>query len=113
MTRRVNTVALIAAESNTKVFGDPFFAAIVRGIRQELGKSSIHLVLSMVQTTEDLKRVEAFLRGGHVDGVLVISEQDSVDVTGHAITSGMPVVVGGRPLTPIPDVLYVGTDNVW
>lgn len=112
MTRRVDTVALVAAESNTRVFGDPFFAAIVRGTSQELGRAGIHLVLSMAQTTVDLTRVEAFLRGGHVDGALVISEHESVDVIGQTLAAGIPVVVGGRPLTLGPETYFVDHDNV-
>ncbi|GGL43342.1 LacI family DNA-binding transcriptional regulator [Phycicoccus endophyticus] len=112
MTRRSETVALVAAESTTRVFGDPFFAAVTRGAGQELARSGLHLVLSMVQSEEDLERLAGFVRGGHLDGILVISEHDSRDVVGVAAGSGLPVVVGGRPMTPHGEVPYVDNDNV-
>lgn len=112
MTRRVDTVALIAAESDTRVFGDPFFSAIVRGVGQELSRADVHLVLSMAQSEADMERVETYLRGGHVDGALVISEHDRLDVIGHARATGIPLVVGGRPMGPENDVVFVDHDNV-
>ena len=111
MTNRADTVALVAAESTSRVFGDPFFAAIARGASQELARGGLHMVLSMAQTDEDLVRVGAFLAGGHVDGALVISEHDSHDVIGVATASGIPVVVGGRPLARHPGVDFVDNDN--
>ncbi len=111
MTRRTDTVALIAAESETRIFGDPFFAAIVRGISQELTRSDMHLVLSMAQSEQDMERVENYLQGGHVDGALIISEHDSLDVIRHAASSGVPLVVGGRPFAANPDVIFVDHDN--
>lgn len=111
MTRRADTVALVAAESTSRVFGDPFFAAIARGASQELARGGLHMVLSMAQTDTDLARVGAFLGGGHVDGALVISEHDSHDVIGLATAAGIPVVVGGRPLAVHAGVVFVDNDN--
>lgn len=111
MTRRSSTVALVAAESEARFFGDPFFAGIVRGASQELSDAGMHLVISMARGADDLDRVGSFVRGGHVDGVLVISEHDSVDVLGQLRPSGVPLVVGGRPLSDAPDVAYVDHDN--
>ncbi|NHA66833.1 LacI family DNA-binding transcriptional regulator [Phycicoccus flavus] len=112
MTRRVDTVALVAAEAPSRVFGDPFFAAVARGASQELARSGLHMVLSMVQTPEDRARLAAFLRGGHVDGALVISEHGDEDVVGAAVGAGIAVVVGGRPVTPHEGVASVDHDNV-
>ena len=111
MTRRSSTVALVAAESEARFFGDPFFAGIVRGASQELSDAGMHLVISMARSADDLERVGDFVRGGHVDGVLVISEHDSVDVLGQLQEAGVPVVMGGRPLTPHADVAFVDHDN--
>ena len=111
MTRRVDTVALVAAESTTRVFGDPFFAAVARGASQELARSGLHMVLSMTQGADDLARLQRFLRGGHVDGVLLVSEHDDHDVAGVAIDAGLAVVVGGRPLATRSGLAYVDNDN--
>ena len=111
MTRRVDTVALVAAESAGRVFGDPFFAAIARGASHELARSGVHMVLSMTQGADDLTRLENFLRGGHVDGVLLVSEHGDQDIAGVARAAGLEVVVGGRPLATADGLAYVDNDN--
>ncbi|WP_307835860.1 LacI family DNA-binding transcriptional regulator [Phycicoccus sonneratiae] len=111
MTRRTDAVALVAVESPNRVFGDPFFAAVTRGASQELGRSGVHMVLSMVQTDADLERFAGFLRGGHVDGALVISEHGDHDVVGLVERCGIAVVAGGRPVATHPDAAHVDHDN--
>lgn len=111
MTRRTDTVVLVAAESSTRFFADPFFAAVVRGVSQELARAGLHLVLSVAQDREDVERVEAFVQGGHVDGALVLSEHDHLDTAGRLRAAGVPVVVGGRPFRTDVDVGYVDHDN--
>ncbi|MBT9254873.1 LacI family transcriptional regulator [Phycicoccus sp. MAQZ13P-2] len=112
MTRRADAVTLVAAEATSRVFGDPFFAAVARGASQELARSGLHMVLSMVQTDEDLDRLAGFLRGGHVDGALVISEHGDHDVVGLVEGCGITVVAGGRPVAEHPGVGHVDHDNV-
>jgi DNA-binding LacI/PurR family transcriptional regulator len=112
MTRRADAVTLIAVESTSRVFGDPFFAAIARGASQELARSGVHMVLSMMQTDADLDRLAAFLRGGHVDGALVISEHGDHDVVGLVEDCGIAVVVGGRPVARHDEIGHVDHDNV-
>ena len=111
MTRRTDTVVLVAAESSTRFFADPFFAAVVRGVSQELARAGLHLVLSVAQDREDVDRVEGFVQGGHVDGALVLSEHDHLDTAGRLRAAGVPVVVGGRPFRSDVDVGYVDHDN--
>lgn len=46
MTGRTETIALVAAEPDARVFGDPFFSSIVRGVSLEMADAGQHLVLS-------------------------------------------------------------------
>jgi DNA-binding LacI/PurR family transcriptional regulator len=112
MTRRTNALALVAAEPDTRVFGDPFFAGIVRGVSQELTAIGMQLVVSMVQSPEDVRRVETYLLGKPVDGVLLISEHGHHHLASTLVSHGIPLVIGGRPLDTDLDVAYVDNDNV-
>lgn len=99
MTRRTDAVALLASEPDARVFGDPFFSGIVRGISQETNRVGLQLVLLMAQTTQDLDRVKRYLRAGPVDGVLLISEHAGDDsLLAMLDEAGIPLVFGGRPL---------------
>lgn len=56
MTRRTGTVTLVAVETDTRFFGDPFFAQIVRGVSRELAGSTVRLTLSMTKPTRRSRR---------------------------------------------------------
>ena len=45
-----------------RVFGDPFFSAIVRGVSQELLDAGVQLTLLMAQSYPDLDRIERYHR---------------------------------------------------
>ncbi len=111
MTRHSDVVALLVTESDARLFGDPFFASIVRGVSQELNRAGLNLVLSVAQEPEELERLETFLAGGLVEGALVISEHRGFDVVTHALNAGLPVVMGGRPFGRRADVCFVDNDN--
>jgi DNA-binding LacI/PurR family transcriptional regulator len=112
MTRRTDTVTLIAAETDTRVFGDPFFAQIVRGVSKELRSSPIRLTLSMTETDDEAAAVAKYLSGGHTDGVLLISEHGRHRIAEQLTEAGIPVVIGGRPMDPHVEVSYIDHDNV-
>lgn len=112
MTRRTDTIALVAAEGDRRVFGDPFFAQIVRGVSLELGSAGARLSLTMTQTDADAEPLAKYFASGHADGVLLISEHGRHRLAEQFATAGTPVVIGGRPLDPALRVTYVDNDNV-
>lgn len=84
ITQQTDMVALIAGEPNARFFHDPFFEGISRGAAQELGEVDMRLLMLMIQTPDDLARVQRYLLGRPVDGVLVISEHWSNRRPGRA-----------------------------
>jgi len=113
VTRRTDTFALVASEPDVRVFGDPFFSGIVRGVMLEMGAAELQVVLMMAQSAHDLNRVERYVRSGAVDGVLLISEHSTVDPLPAAmLAAGIPLVIGGRPMSPDLGVPYVDNDNI-
>ena len=112
MTRRTDSVTLVAAEGDDRVFGDPFFAQIVRGASQELTRAGVQLSLSMTQSESQITALSRYLAGGHTDGVLLISEHGGHRLAEKLVEAGIPVVIGGRPLDPAIEVPYVDNDNV-
>ncbi|MBS1694478.1 MAG: LacI family DNA-binding transcriptional regulator [Actinobacteria bacterium] len=106
-TRRTDTIALVIAEDEERVFSEPFFAGLLRGISRAVEASSRRLVLSMVPAESQLERLAQFLTPQHVDGVLVASMHDGLDLP-RAL--GVPVVYVGRPTDP--EASFVDVDNV-
>ena len=112
VTRRTDTVALVAAEPAGTVFGDPFFGDVVRGVTQEATAAGLQTSLFMTASAADLDRVARYLASAPVDGVLVVAEHAGHDPLPAAMTAaGVPLVIGGRPLQPGVDVPYVDNDN--
>ena len=110
-TRRSDSVGVVIAEPTGRIFGDPFFAEVLRGISAGLAARQLHLVLVMSQTPEEERWAEGYLTsGGHVDGVIMFSLHGDDPLPDHLQSRGIPVVVGGEP----PErarVSYVDNDN--
>lgn len=96
VTRRTGTVALVIAEAEERIFGEPFFAGVVRGISAALNEGSKQLVLSLVHTNEQAERLGGYLTRQHVDGVLLLSLHDDEAFPVDLDARGLPVVLGGR-----------------
>ena len=113
MTRRTDALALLVSEPDVRVFSDPFFSGIIRGVSQEINAAGLQLVLLLSQTPQDLPRVERFLKSGPVDGALMISEHAADDPLPLWLArSGIPFVVGGRPVLPDLSAAYVDHENL-
>ena len=111
--KRTDTLALVASEPDVRVFGDPYFSGIVRGVTAEASAAGLQLVLLMAQSHEDLERVTRYVRSGAVDGVLLISEHAGHDPLPAAMDeAGIPFVIGGRPFDDSLGLLFVDNDNV-
>ena len=110
VTRRTDTVALVVSESELRVFDEPYFAGTIRGIGSALAETGLQLILAMAQSQEEHGRLEHYLTGQHVDGVLLLSLHGADPLPGRLEAMGVPTVLGGRPvgLTPYS---YVDMDN--
>jgi len=115
VTQRTDSVALVVSESEERVFGEPFFAGIVRGISSGLLDTQMQLWLAMAQSQAERERLEHHLTNQHVDGVLLLSLHDSDPLPTLLEQRGLPSVLGGRPARMLhPDAgpaYFVDVDN--
>jgi DNA-binding LacI/PurR family transcriptional regulator len=110
VTRRSDSVGVVITEPTGRLFTDPFFPRLLRGISAELSARGRQLVLLMPESDADERRTAAYLSAGHVDGVLLTSLHGDDRVPNELAARGMPVVIGGRPLHD-NGVSYVDVDN--
>jgi DNA-binding LacI/PurR family transcriptional regulator len=110
VTRRSDSVGVVITEPTARLFVDPFFPRLLRGISGELGSRDLQLVLLMPEPGRDAARAEAYLSGGHVDGVLLVSLHGDDPLPKRLAGRGIPIVVGGRPPRGAA-VSYVDVDN--
>ncbi len=113
VTRRTDTIALVVSESRDRLFADPFFADIIRGVSSVLHERDLQLMLTTARGEAEHKRVGEYLSGSHVDGALLVSLHRDDPLASRLAESGVPVVHGGRPYsTAQPAAFCVDMDNV-
>lgn len=110
VTRRTDTVALVVSESEERVWGEPFFAGIIRGISASLSETGLQLLLAMAQSPAEHERLERYLAGRHVDGALLLSLHGDDPLPQRLEERGLPTVTAGSQLGRTP-VAFVDADN--
>ncbi|MBB5872494.1 DNA-binding LacI/PurR family transcriptional regulator [Allocatelliglobosispora scoriae] len=110
VTQRTDSVALVVSESGDRLFGEPFFAGIVRGISTVLADTQLQLWLAMAQSPAERVRIEHHLTDQHVDGVLLLSLHGADPLPALLAERGLPTVFGARPVSGTG--FYVDVDNV-
>lgn len=108
--RRSDTVAFVVTESDDRLFGDPYFARMLRGAQSAVAAAGLQLVLVVAADADDVARVERYAGGGHVDGVLLVSLHGDDALPRRLEDLGVPVVVSGSPAAP--ELYCVDADNV-
>ncbi|MFF4019206.1 LacI family DNA-binding transcriptional regulator [Streptomyces sp. NPDC001843] len=115
VTHRTGAVAVVAPQPENRLFLDPFFDCLLRGIRRELARHGAQAVLLFLDEPEDYARVTDYLAGGHVDGALLFSLRPGDRLHEMIDKVGLPAVFGGRPLLRDGDSVrghaYVDGDN--
>jgi DNA-binding LacI/PurR family transcriptional regulator len=110
--RRTDSIALVMREPDATVLGDPYLGNIIIATSQTLIGTGVQLVLVNAQNTAEHAQLADYVRGGHVDGVLLASMHDDDPLPRVLLEAGIPTVVHGRPSRPLPGLSYVDVDNV-
>lgn len=112
VTQRTDSIALVISEPGTRVFSDdPWFSMAIRSASMELEEANKQVVLMMAANARSHARVERYIAGGHVDGVMLISMHNADPLPAALSRLRVPVVSYGRPAVPV-DMPYVDNDNV-
>src|SRR3954465_2168815 len=73
VTRRSDSIAVVITEPTGRLFSDPFFPRLLRGVSSELAARDRQLVLLMPDTAADEARAGDYLTAGHADGAVLVS----------------------------------------
>lgn len=112
VTRRTGAIALVISEPEERLFSEPFFAGVVRGISQVMDERDRQLVLVLVHGAAQRRdEPAAYLSPQHVDGALLLSQHEGDDLPQQLRERGLVLVHGGRP-PGVENASYVDVDNV-
>lgn len=109
--RRADAVALVMTKADWRLFGEPFFSEVVRAVGDALAEVDVQLLLTLVRTDAERQRLVKYVRGGRVDGVLLMSMRAEDRLPDMLADAGVPTVLLGRR-SGEERVTYVDADNV-
>ncbi|MER5352498.1 LacI family DNA-binding transcriptional regulator [Kitasatospora sp. NPDC002551] len=108
---RTDAVALVVPETEARLFAEPYFLDIIRGVSAELAAADKQLLLTLIRTEQERQRFEQYLAAQRVDGVLMVSVHRDDPLPDLARELGLPTVLNGRR-SPDEPASYVDSDNV-
>ncbi len=111
VTRRTDSIAFLVAENEERMFHDPYFLGVLRGAQAEAARAGQQLVFAIASTEAETAQFTRFVRGGHVDGVLLVSLHGEDALSHDLERSGVPTVLNGRPCEPDSPLFSVDSDN--
>jgi DNA-binding LacI/PurR family transcriptional regulator len=109
-TRRSNAVAFVLSEPHDLLFEDPNFSVLLRFATTALARENMTLLLTLDGDNAARDRILSYVRGGYVDGVLLVSTHGDDPLFEQLAQARIPVVVSGRPLGH-ENLAYVVVDS--
>ncbi|MFF5973784.1 LacI family DNA-binding transcriptional regulator [Streptomyces sp. NPDC012769] len=107
---RTDAIALVIPEAEARLFAEPYFLDIIRGVSAELGEADKQLLLTLVRTERERQRFEQYLAAQRVDGVLLASVHADDPLPDLVRELGLPLVLNGRRSAD-ESAAYVDSDN--
>lgn len=94
--RTSSYVFLLTAEQRA-LFDDPNFGILFRSAAEALDRRKLALVLMVASTPGERRRAKAYILGGHVDGVLLVSPHEGDTLVTELLEAQIPIVSNGAP----------------
>jgi DNA-binding LacI/PurR family transcriptional regulator len=98
VTRRTNYAAVVLSEPQERLFEDPNLPVLLRVLGQHLADLQLTMVLLFAGSDPERRNVLEFLRGGHVDGALLLSAHGGDLILQGATDCPVPIVACGQPI---------------
>ncbi|MBM7056870.1 LacI family DNA-binding transcriptional regulator [Streptomyces durocortorensis] len=92
---RTDAIALVVPEPETRFFAEPYFSAIVRGVGAALADTEMQLLLTLVGSDRERRRLAQYLTAHRVDGVLLVAVHAHDPLPELLEQLGMPCVISG------------------
>ncbi|MEO6530142.1 MAG: LacI family DNA-binding transcriptional regulator [Specibacter sp.] len=108
--RRTKSVAFVVHESHNLFYDDPNLGGMLAAANRVLSDADFQLVIMIVDTEQSMIRIGDLLRGGYVDGAILVSVRADDPLLNIVQSLGLPAAMAGRPDGP-STVPWVDVDN--
>lgn len=109
-TGRTGLVAVVIDDEPTAL-SDPFWGVILAGISRVFLANDLHSLLMVTPLDSEDSAIAHYLEGGEVDGAIFLQVHKDA-VINKVASTGLPVVLIGRPIDEDSLIPFVDTDNV-
>lgn len=111
VTQQSHAIALVVHEPHALVLEDPNIGNILLGTNAVLSEADYQMVTLILDSQRDSDRVADYLRGGFVDGAIILSARANDPIALAIAQLAIPAAFVGHPIGT-PDLPYIGIDNV-
>lgn len=106
------TIGLVMPNSTDKVFQNPFFPEVIRGISKTAHSMEYALHISTGETEEEIfEGVVRMVQSGRVDGVILLYSRINDKVMTFLVEKDFPFTIIGKPYNNIDRISHVDNDN--
>ncbi|MBB5924764.1 LacI family DNA-binding transcriptional regulator [Streptomyces echinatus] len=95
-TRRTDTVALVVPDAENRLFSEPYFSGIIRGVSAGLTGAGMQLLLVLTGDAWERDRLAGYLAAQRVDGVLMMAVHGDDTLPDRLEELAVPTVLAGR-----------------
>jgi DNA-binding LacI/PurR family transcriptional regulator len=105
-------IGLVMPSSTDKVFQNPFFPTVLRGISEGANEKQYALHMTTGKTEDDIfEGVVQMVQGGRVDGVVLLYSKVEDNILTYLQKREFPFVVIGKPFKHVEEITHVDNDN--
>jgi DNA-binding LacI/PurR family transcriptional regulator len=106
----VRSIALVVTAPTSRIYGDPFFAVLLRSIEAALADNSLLPVMFAPQNQAETAAAQEYLLDGRFAGAILANPDANHTLPSRLLDAGIPVVLRGTPPRDI-SISYVDSDN--
>ncbi|WP_196450811.1 LacI family DNA-binding transcriptional regulator [Planomonospora sp. ID82291] len=111
VTQRTGSVVMVLSEPHEKLFEDPNYSVMIRTAVRMLAERDMSLVMMVAGDDGDRDRVIRYVRGGHADGVLLLSTHAGDRMVDALVDTGIPAVAQGAVIGRENVIPYAAADD--
>jgi DNA-binding LacI/PurR family transcriptional regulator len=110
--KSTQVIGLVMPSSADKVFQNPFFPEVIRGISKAAHEKKYALQMSTGESEDEIyDGVIEMLQGRRVDGVILLYSRIHDKITKYLQKNQFPFVVIGKPYKKTEEITHVDNDN--
>lgn len=105
-------IGLVMPGSADKIFQNPFFSNILRGLSESAHEKNYALQMTTGKTVDEIyENVVHMVQGGRVDGLILLNSRTDDKIMEYLRMRDFPFVVIGKPYKHEEEITHVDNDN--